>query len=347
MVSSQNSSEGLCAIYIDMGTTNTRAWLMCDRQILARVSEPVGVRDAARDGPAGQIRATLRKLTVKLRSEFTLSSCTPMCIAAAGMIGSPLGLAEIPHVPAPAGFVRLAASSRWFQFPEVSELPILVVPGVRSGPERMTIDTIHQTDVMRGEETLCVGLHTLGLVRVPGIVLSLGSHWKAIRLDADGCVERSVTSLSGELVHAAQMQTILASSVLRERPGTISQEWTEAGMREQRRSGLARALFCVRLLELAGQGTPEDRLAFMIGAFLATDLDKLVRSGMFLSDLPVVVVGPAALAEAWRKALTEASVSAKVVAPDSTEAALLEGLRRILVEACRESPIVETPRAQL
>ncbi len=191
----QQTNEALCAIYVDMGTTNTRGWLMRGSQIVARADQPAGVRDTARDGSPRRIHTALRELAQALQAQTDggSNSSAPSCIAAAGMIGSPLGLAEVPHVAAPAGLAELAMLSRWFQFPDVSDLPVMLVPGVRSGTANATLDAIGNQDVMRGEETLCVGLAALGLARPPCIVLNLGSHWKAIHLSAEGRIESSVT----------------------------------------------------------------------------------------------------------------------------------------------------------
>src|SRR5581483_6804529 len=280
-------------------------------------------------------RETVETLLIQIKNAgktASLKSAVPICVAATGMIGSPLGLAEVPHVATPAGVAELAAASKWLQFPEVTDLPVLLVPGVRSGPGDSDLrpDLIHTVDVMRGEETLCIGLSALGYVEPPAVVLNLGSHWKAIQLDAEGHIASSTTSLSGELIHTAQTQTILAGSVPQERANTISETWKQAGMKEQRRSGLARALFCVRLLGLANQGTPDDRLAFLIGAFVASDMDALIARGVLATDQQVTIIGSEALGEAWRKSLAAASVPATVLSATETEDALLTGLRIIL-----------------
>jgi 2-dehydro-3-deoxygalactonokinase len=342
----ENTGENVCAIYLDMGTTNTRGWLMSGCRVIARVSAAVGVRDTARDGSKKRIHDALRKMIENLRAQFKTTSKTasksaaakltaPTCIAAVGMIGSPLGLADVPHVASPAGLAEIAAASKWFQFPEVTDLPVLLVPGVRSGPAQAgpAPDWIHTADVMRGEETLCIGLSALGYVGPSAVVLNLGSHWKAIQLDADGRIASSITSLSGELIHAAQTQTVLASSVPHERVTTISERWKEAGMKEQRRSGLARALFSVRLLGLANQGTPQDRLSFLIGAFIASDMDALILRGVLSRNTQVAIVAGSASAQAWRSALAAISVPATVLSVSEAEDALLTGLRCTL-EKC-------------
>jgi 2-dehydro-3-deoxygalactonokinase len=316
-----------------MGTTNTRVWAVRGSDILARAQASVGVRDTARDGSPARMRAALREAIEKARQQAREvdASFAPAFIAAAGMITSPLGLLEVPHLAAPAGAGELAAALKHCQFPDVCDLPFVFVPGVRFGPRRGSSDVIVESDVMRGEETLCVGLAALGLARQPATVLNIGSHWKAIQIDAQGRICSSITSLSGELIHATQTQTILASAVPHERPLSIDLAWCEAGMREQRRSGLSRALFCVRLLEMGTDTTPEERLSFFVGAFIAADLDPLRARGILAAGSPVLICGGGAVAEAWLHVLSKVSIPALRVNDAEIERALLAGLRSIVL----------------
>jgi len=306
----------------------------------------IGIRDSARNG-TGAIRRALRELIAKTRDEAEqkAKACAPHYIAAAGMIGSNLGLAEVPHIQPPAGIDELTAAAQWHHFSDVTELPFLLVPGVRSGPPTATAASINKVDVIRGEETLCAGLVALQLVKPPCTVLNLGSHWKAIQLDATGKITSSVTSLSGELLHVVQSHTVLADSLEKERPQELAAKWIEAGMEEQRRSGLARALFCARLLDLAHQGGPEDRLAFAVGAFIASDLDALMTRGVIAPESNIALVGHSSISDAWRTALSERNIAATIIAQEQSESALLEALRRILAGAL---PLLESasPRAR-
>jgi 2-dehydro-3-deoxygalactonokinase len=315
-----------CLICVDAGTTNTRVWLTVGDQAPARVRAGVGVRDTARDGSSERLRAALRELIDQVRQGFEQS---PQCVIAAGMITSPLGLAEVPHVQTPAGLNELAAATRRYSFPDITDLPIILIPGARSGPRRCDPETAGTTDVMRGEETLLIGLHALGLIAPQSTLLNLGSHWKAIEFDQDARIASSLTSMTGELIHTAQTQTILASSVPQTRPNMIDQTWLEAGMREQRHSGLARALFCVRLLEQGSDGSAEQRLSFLIGAFLASDMDAMLSRGVFDSDRAVVITGGGVIADTWRGALAQNSIRAITLDDSEVENAMLAGLRRI------------------
>ncbi len=331
MSDDETTAESFCAIYVDMGTTNTRAWLMRGEKVLARGSRQVGVRDSAREQTKTRIQTSLKELIADLREQTNViaNSAQPVCVIGAGMIGSPLGIAEIAHTKAPAGLRELSNATRRFQFPEITTLPFLLVPGVRTGLDTAGFASLDTDDMMRGEETLCVGLYVLGLVAASGVLLNLGSHWKAIKLDAQGRVQSSVTSLCGEMIEAVRTQTILADSVGDKWPDSLSPEWIEAGMNEQRRSGLPRALFCVRLLAVKNQGTPADRFSFLLGAFLASDLDSLAARGVINGNTRVVISGHALIAEACAGALRSMAIDALVLTAEQTEKAFLTGLRSI------------------
>jgi len=318
-------------VCVDAGTTNMRVWLTAGDRVIARARAGVGVRDTARDGSSERLREALRELIDRVRGDARNQGFTqsPECVIAAGMITSPLGLAEVPHIPTPAGLNELAAATRQYSFPEITDLPVLLIPGARSGPRQCDQETVGTTDVMRGEETLCVGLNALGLLKPQSTLLNLGSHWKVIELDQDARIASSVTSMTGELIHAAQTQTILAGSVPQTRPDMIDQTWLEAGMSEQRRSGLPRALFCVRLLEQGSDGSPEQRLSFLIGAFLASDMDAMIARGLFDLKEEVVITGGGVIAGAWRGALAQNSIRAVTLADSEVENATLSGLRRL------------------
>lgn len=330
MRNDEKSDEGLCAIYVDLGTTNTRVWLMRGNAILTQVRKPIGVSDTARDGSKIRIRAALKESIEDVLNQTKDKSCQPACVVAAGMISSPEGLLELPHISTPAGIRELAAGARWFEFPEITDLPILLVPGVRTGPVAVTPSTVAESDVMRGEETLCLGLSALGVIAPESLVLSLGSHWKAIRLNAEGQIQSSITSLSGELIRAAQTQTVLASAVSSDWPEEFDHEWLAAGIAQQCRSGLSRALFCVRLMALADEGTAADRFSFLLGAFIADYLDALMAQGILAAHTQVAISGNQATAMACQAALAQLSIRAVVLTAEEIEKGFLAGLGPVL-----------------
>ncbi|QQS46107.1 MAG: 2-dehydro-3-deoxygalactonokinase [Acidobacteriota bacterium] len=319
-------------ICIDAGTTNTRVWLTRGEIVLAHARASVGVRDTARDGSPERLHNALRDLIAEVRAQ---SDAEPSAVIAAGMITSSLGLAEVPHLDAPAGLVEIARNIQTHSFPQITDLPVLLVPGVRTGPKPCDLETVAAADLMRGEETLCLGLVAADLAYPPCTVINLGSHWKIVGIDSEGRVAGSLTSMAGELIHAAQAQTILSSAVPQRRLETADRQWTKAGMREQRRSGLARALFCVRLLEQSGQGSPGQRLSFLIGAFVSAEVDSLIRNDVLNLDSPLILVGGGGICEAWLCALEDLSVPVILITDDLIESALIIGLHSLMVDINR------------
>src|SRR3954452_4807307 len=74
---------------------------------------------------------------------------------------------------------------------------------------------------------------------------------------------------------------------------------------------------------------PEQRMAFLVGAHVAADLNAMLANGVIGRDRPVALAGSTALTAAWDRALAEASVPATVLAEDQIERALLAGLGAI------------------
>src|SRR3954468_23498986 len=194
-----------------MGTTNTTVWLMNADRILRESKHPVGVRQTSIRGNRELLESTLQRT---FRSLSRRAPSPPRFVLAAGMLTSPLGLFEVPHVPAPAGVRELAKNVRMKSFARVSPLPFFLVPGVRIGGAPCELSEVAYSDVIRGEETEIVGFQANAHPRTrrsPWLLLHVGSHSKAIKVDARGRIVQSASTLSGEALQALRTQTILAS----------------------------------------------------------------------------------------------------------------------------------------
>jgi 2-dehydro-3-deoxygalactonokinase len=332
--------DGSSVVLLEGETTNTSVWLVRGDQVVAEARTSVGARDTARDGSPQRLESALNNLVsgVRREGEALPVPCHPTVVVAAGMLTSSLGLRALEHVPAPAGVDELAARVERHQFPAVTDLPVVLVPGVRSGPPRCERDAVGSTDVIRGEETTALGLHLLGWLPVGGIVLSLGSHWKAIHVDRDGRITSSVTSLGGELIDVVTSQTVLAGSLPRQWPASFDPAWVDEGVHETQRSGFARALFCVRLLEQRVTSTPDERLAYLIGASIGSVMDTLLARRSFRAGTRVLVTGNAALAHAFAAQLRGTSVDALPVSETQVAHAVRAGMLQVLAR----SPYVQS-----
>jgi 2-dehydro-3-deoxygalactonokinase len=316
-------ASGKLLICVDMGTTRTRAWLVRDHELYAQAFGDFGVRNVA----GGQTGLWLReRLAELLRQVVDKASEKPVAVLAAGMITSGQGLRDVPQVQVPASAPDLAVRLCIDEMAISDEfsLPLLLFPGVRTGELGSTPMGALQMDLMRGEETLCIGLLSRQRLLADGVLLSLGSHWKLIWTDSQGRIARSRTTLTGEMIHAAQTHTLLASALPQMAPTYLNPEWLDMGFKEARQSGLSRALFCVRLLQLSKQGTEGDRLAFLYGAFLQAELSHMTVFEPTRKEL--LLVGSECLTATWKTYGERAGIRCSVVSEMERQEAYLDGL---------------------
>ncbi|KLN47284.1 hypothetical protein AAY77_00635 [Providencia rettgeri] len=96
---------------------------------------------------------------------------------------------------------------------EISEKPIIFIPGIKNKTTELTFDSIESMDVMRGEEVEIFGI----LAQKPDLGASLvilpGSHSKFVRIDDNKNVIALATTMAGEIFDTLTHQTILASSL--------------------------------------------------------------------------------------------------------------------------------------
>jgi 2-dehydro-3-deoxygalactonokinase len=316
---------------IDMGTTNCRVYVTEGRHVWARVEAQFGVRDAERAKSANHLREKLEVVIEEALMKARSSGLTsrPAFAVGAGMLTSRQGLLEIPHLPVPVGEAELARHMQPVSPQLAGGVELLLAPGVRTGTLSGDLESALRSDVMRGEETLVAGLVAGGRIAANGAMLNLGSHWKWIWLDDQKSISRSRTALTGELIHVTQSHTLLASGLPKQKPAALHRQWLERGGREARESGLSRALFCVRLLEQAGQGTPEERLSFLYGAFMEAEMMALDHDQSLRGVRSICITGPGPLAQAWKEKLEAITANVEVIAESDRDQAYLEGLRRL------------------
>jgi 2-dehydro-3-deoxygalactonokinase len=312
-----------CYIAVDLGTTNTRLWLMRGTAVLERVSALVGVRDTARTGNNLLLREQLRESIGSLEQSSRKAGLSPSLVIGAGMLTSNLGLLEVPHVEAPAGLLQIRHRLVSAKFEDITHLPFYLAPGVRYSNQMHGGDPETVSDVMRGEETLCIGLISIG-VMVPGVtLLNLGSHWKAIQVNHGNEIVRSYTDLGGELIFAVQNHTVLTGSLPEGRLSELDRGWLGRGVVEENHSGLSRAMFRVRLLDLGGDTTAQQRFSFLVGAVIAHSMRHMDEAGML--EPKVVVCGSSGIAQAWEWAL-QAKGRTVVNYSEHTDEAFLRGI---------------------
>jgi 2-dehydro-3-deoxygalactonokinase len=255
---------------VDSGTTTTRLRLWQDDRVAWSGSVAAGARDTAITGENRAIREAVAGLLARVTAE---TGARPTAVICSGMITSNLGLHEVPHLTAPAGPDELAAGIVYVQVEGVGDVSF--IPGIKTLPAPLALDTLAGGDVLRGEEAEVTGLRAhLGLA-APATFLHFGSHHKAVDVDASGRITASRTAVTGELLAAVSEHTILRSSVAPLGDLTLDHEAMHAGARAAREHGLGRALFLVRVGEQLGALERERMTSYLIGALAALDTPLL------------------------------------------------------------------------
>ena len=304
-------------IAIDGGTTNTRASLWKDPGICVDiVKSEVGVRITSIEGSNASLKAAVKGLLEQLLKNNSVSYDQIEGIYACGMITSKEGLAELPHLIAPAGMQEFVEGLAKVELPDVCPLPIHFVRGLKNRDGScLTLQEVEEMDVMRGEETETLALLDL-FGNENGTLFALpGSHTKFVSVDANGKMIGCLSSLAGELLSAVTLNTILAGAVGKQFAGAdYNREMLLAGYRTARDTSLARAAFSTRMLQMFIPSSEQDRASFLLGAVLENDV-AAVKNSKALSvtrDMKIVIAGKEPLASALKLLFEEDGFFEKV-----------------------------------
>ncbi len=304
-------------ITIDGGTTNTRCVLWDEaRHKVSERQRDVGVRNTAIDGNNSRLKAAVRDCLEELLAGSGLTYGDIRLIIASGMITSDVGIVEIPHLTAPADLVRIAESTAAVTLPDICPLPIHFIPGIKNSPGEITLDNYEAMDIMRGEEVESLAIIHQCHTGSPMILVLPGSHNKFVAVDADRKITGCLTSISGELLSVITNNTILAKSVQHNfvSPGTYDREWLLLGYNNAKKTGLGRACFSARILNLFRERDPLKIANYILGASLQGDITAVRNSSAvrITPDTKIVICGKNPLQEALLDIFTEEQLCREV-----------------------------------
>lgn len=287
-------------IALDWGTTRARAVLISAAgHVLERRSADQGIQSV----PAGGFPAAFEAIAGDLRKLAPDAG-----IVLAGMVGSRNGWIEAHYVPCPASPDQIAAAGMKVTLADGT--PATILPGLSCDEGAF--------DVMRGEETLIVGL---GLGN--GIVCLPGTHSKWALVEG-GRIIRFASFMTGEIYGLLRQHSIL-SRLAEEPSGDDAARGTAEGLAAAARpGGLLNTAFASRSEVLAGRmpgGAVGPYLsALLVGHEIAGAQALLGRSGT------VHLVADGVLGQSYGAALASLGIAAKLTTP---EAAFVAGVRRL------------------
>ena len=164
------------------------------------------------DAAGGVLRVARGAFSEALEAAAAAAGVGPGPALVCGMAGSSRGWLEVPYVLAPAGLAAVAAGARALR--SAAGRTVVLLPGLRCAGGGAN----GAADVMRGEETQCLGAAAAAAAagqaaRAPDALLLPGTHSKWALLDAGGGVRAHTTFMTGELFALLRQHSILASSI--------------------------------------------------------------------------------------------------------------------------------------
>jgi 2-dehydro-3-deoxygalactonokinase len=287
-------------IALDWGTTRARAFLLSERgEVLERRSADQGIQSV----PAGGFPSAFEAIAGDLRRMAPEAD-----IVLAGMVGSRNGWVEAAYVPCPASPDAITAAG--LNVALADGTPALILPGLSCDEGAF--------DVMRGEETLIVGL---GLA--DGIVCLPGTHSKWALVEG-GRITRFASFMTGEIWGLLRQNSIL-SRLAEEQSEEGARLGLAAGFAASRRpGGLLNTAFAARSEVLAGR-LPGSAVGPYLSALLVGH-EIAGALALFGRHDTVHLVADGAMAESYGAGLAAAGLQALVTTP---EAAFVAGIRRL------------------
>lgn len=252
-------------ITIDGGTSSTRINLFTDGEFIDAVKLNIGVRYSIdnRDEYVGSIKSAVGDIILRNNAGNIER------ILASGMITSEFGLCNLPHINTPAGIKEFHNAMYETTLKEISDIPIVFMRGVKIDSE-----DINLFDMMRGEETELMGIMKEDCGEC--VYILPGSHSKSIKTDNKGRIVSFSTMLTGEMIAALSQDTILKDAVDLS-TAKINREYLLKGYSYAKSEGINKALFKVRILKNAFEGSKEEVYSFFMGIILCDEILNIIK----------------------------------------------------------------------
>lgn len=243
--------------YFDSGTTNTRLYLLDESfQIVFSEKGGFGSKDSAIAGSNSGLLASMKSLYNKGIRSCGVRDVDIDAIYASGMLTSPYGILEVPHVAVPVSIEEFSGSLQYYFEDQYFHRKIGLIPGLKTADPDFTF-----INNMRGEEIEIIGaLDDLAAQTEQAVVLLPGSHTHAAYMEA-GVIKGLLSNFTGELFYALKTSTIL-SPVLSAEQETLDKEMIKKGYACLDQFGFNRAIYLAHAMQIFRQGSAAQRFSF-------------------------------------------------------------------------------------
>lgn len=268
-------------ITVDCGTTNMRCRLFDGQTLLAQAKRTAGCRNTAFSGTSDFLRQSLKECIDELLTATGLHEADVEAVVSSGTLASDVGIYYLPHAVAPVGVRESAAAARLAHMPEVTSIPILFIPGVKTLPASGETDTdkfLDALESMSGEECETYGIMSRLGLEGDFVITLPGSYNKVFTVDAEGRITWLQTGMCGEFIAAMSEHTLLKHSLPHPVIQEILPEQLYVGFDYSVKNGVSPSLIKARTTQLFGGWSRDEAANFFIGALLKDDIMAVVRA---------------------------------------------------------------------
>ncbi|MEM6343850.1 MAG: 2-dehydro-3-deoxygalactonokinase [Bacteroidota bacterium] len=233
--------------------------------------------------------------------DFPDASAIPIVIS--GMASASIGLKELPYAQSPFSLTGQNIVSEWIR------QDVLLISGLQLG-----------TELMRGEETQCLGLD-LALEGAYCFLLP-GTHSKHLLVD-NQLIQSCQTVMTGEMYAILTKHSILRDSLAGNE--AFDEVAFKAGLSQSQKKPLTANLFGIRSADLLKLRSPKSNADYLSGLLIGAECQILP------SDKVVLVAGDS-LWERYSLAIRSLRPEVKLTCLSEQEAKrlVIEGQRKIL-----------------
>ncbi len=215
-----------------------------------------------------------------------------------GMVTSRNGWIETPFAPVPAGPADLASQAIVHHVDGLP--PLIFLPGIAQ--------TKPLPDVMRGEE-----MSLFGLAETDGLFVLPGPHAKWVRMEG-GRITAITTYMSGEILNLLKKDSLVSRLIppsCQERPEAFCRGVRTAFEDSTFPGRVLARIFSARSLVLFDQLAPEEITDYLAGLMIGSEISEALKDG----KPKIYIVGQAALAQKYKRALDLSGVDATLITP--------------------------------
>ena len=261
-------------ITVDCGSTNMRCRLFDGTTLIAQAKRTAGCRNTAFNGTADFLRQSLKECINELLAVANLRESDVEAVVSSGTLASDVGIFHIPHAIAPVGIMESAAAARLTVLDDITSIPILFIPGVKTVPceDDSELEYLDKLESMSGEECEIYGIMSqLGLSGDFVITLP-GSYNKVMEVNSAGRIISLQTGMCGEFIAAMSEHTLLKHSlphpvIQKMLPDVLIRGFDYATVR-----GVSPSLIRARTSQVCANWDKDTAANFFVGALLKDDI---------------------------------------------------------------------------